>query len=140
MRTYSEARTLADAGVTEIAGYAGGRTRKVSFEHRARGDVAARIFQTDVVTWHADGTATVNLIGPNREGNGFPGMSKTELFTTPSTFDGIAAALGIDRARVGKVRGVPYVNGHDLSHGTATLSAEELSPFARPSEKNEGGA
>lgn len=126
MRNHAEAKVLADAGATEIAGYAGGRSRRIAFEHRKGGDVAARIFQTDIVTWHPDGTATVNIIGPNREGDGFPGASKTEVFTTPSTFDGIAAALGISRARVGMVRKVPFVNGHNISLGRVTLTADEI--------------
>lgn len=125
-RTYTDARTLADAGVTEIAGYAGGRTRRVAFEHRDGGKVAARLFQTDVVTWHPDGSVTVNLIGPNPEGHGFPGMSPTKLWTTPSTFDGIAAALDISRARAGMVKGVPHVNGANLSTGSHTFAAGEI--------------
>ena len=128
MRSITEATTLADAGVTEIAGYAGGRTRRVCFEHRQGGDVAARLFQTDIVTWHPDGSVTVNIEGPNNEGQGFPGMSPTKLYATPSTFDGIAAALNISRARVGTVKRVPYVNGHDLSRGAVTLPASEVSP------------
>ena len=123
LRTYAEARALADARVTEIAGYAGGRSRRIAFEHRDGGDVAARLFQTDVVTWHPGGTVTVNLIGPNPEGQGFPGMSATKLWTTPSTFDGIAAALNISRARVGMVKRVPYVNGASLATGRVVLDA-----------------
>ncbi len=110
IRTRAQAETLAEAGVTEIAGYAGGRTRRVCFEPREGGDIAARIFETDVVTWHPDGSITVATGGYN----------------TPSTFDGIAAALGIDRARVGTVKKVPYVNGHNLSTGRATLTAAEV--------------
>ena len=106
IRTYDEAKTLADAGVTEIASYAGGRTRRVSFEHRAGGKVAARIYQTDIVTWLPEGKVIV----------------KTGGYNTPSTFDGIAAALGISRARVGMVKKVPYVNGINLSSGIATIT------------------
>lgn len=98
MRTYEEARVLADAGVTEIAGHAGGRTRRVSFEHRDGGAVAARLFQTDVVTFYPD-TFAVYLNG----------------YVTPSTFDGIAAALGIQRAAVGTRKGVPHLHGTELS-------------------------
>lgn len=114
MRNHTEATTLANAKVTEIAGYAGGRTRRIAFEHRQGGVVAARLFQTDIVTWYADGTIKVNILGPNNEG-GFPGTSPTKLWATPSTFDGIAAALNIDRARVGMVKKVPYVNGQNLA-------------------------
>lgn len=108
MRTHPEARTLAEANVTEIAGYAGGRTRRIAFEHRPGNRVAARIFQTDIVTWSPDGTITIATGG----------------FNTLSTFDGIAAALNISRARVGMVKGTPYVNGADLSSGTVTLNAD----------------
>ena len=126
MRNYENAKLLADAKVTEISGYAGGKSRRISFHNRANGDVAAQLFSTDIVTWHADGTATVCIIGPNRDGAGFPGMTKTEIFATPSSFDGISAALDISRARVGNVKRVPYVNGHELSTGTATLSSSEI--------------
>lgn len=128
-RTYADAAALARAGVTEIAGYSGGRTRRVCFEERPSIDpaantlpnIAARAFQTDVVIWHPDGRVTVNLIGPNPEGHGSPGMSPTKLWTTPSTFDAIAAALDISRARVGMHKKVPYCNGADLSGGSHTF-------------------
>lgn len=107
MRTRTEALALADARVTEIAGYAGGRTRRIVFERGPGNSVHARIFATDVVTWMPDGSIIVNTGGYN----------------TPSTFDGIAAALGISRANVGMVKGVPYVWGHDLSSTKVTLPA-----------------
>jgi hypothetical protein len=122
MRNHIEATTLADATVTEIAGYAGGRTRRVSFHNVTDGTVIARMFKTDIVTWHPDGKITVCILGPNDEGHGFPGMSPTKVFATISSFDGIAAALDISRARVGMVKRVPYINGLDLSGGTVTFT------------------
>ena len=129
MRTHAEAVTLAEAKVTEVAGHAGGRTRRIAFEFRTPAPngphtgapvVAARLFETDVVTWHPDGSITVNIVGPNDE-SGFPGTSKTKLWATPSTFDGIAAALNISRSTVGTVKKIPYVLGNDLSSGSYTF-------------------
>ena len=96
LRTFEQAKTLADAGATEIAGYTGGWTRRISFEHRADGGVAARLFRTDVVTFYPD-HFTVDLGG----------------YVTMSTFDGIAAALGVQRGTgsIGTVRKVPHVLG-----------------------------
>ena len=105
LRDYAAAAALADAGVTEIASYAGGRSRRVYFEHRDGGKIAARMFQTDIVVWDREGRATVAIGGYN----------------ILSTFDGIAAALGISRARVGMVKKVPYVNGANLSDGSVVL-------------------
>lgn len=98
MRDYNEARVLADEGVTAIAGSAGGRTRWVSFEHRDGGAVAARIFKTDVVTFYPDRFEV-----------------RTGGYITPSTFDGIAAALNVSRGVVGTVKKVPYLMGVELS-------------------------
>jgi hypothetical protein len=107
-RTYEQARTLADAGVTEISGYNGGRTRRVCFEHRSD-HVAARLFQTNIVEFHPDKI-----------------IVSTGGWNTQSTFDGIAAALGIDRARVGTVKRVPYCNGKRLDQGPVVFTYEEL--------------
>lgn len=104
-RTYADAVTLASAGVTEVAGFAGGKARRVVFHTPGDGTVRARIFQTDVVTWRPE-TVTVNTGGYN----------------TLSTFDGIAAALGISRARVGMRKGVPYVNGAMIDPTTHTVT------------------
>jgi hypothetical protein len=96
IRTFEQAKALADAGATEIAGYAYGWTRRISFEHRPDGGVAARLFRTDVVTFHPD-HFTVDLNG----------------YVTVSTFDGIAAALGIPRGHTfcGTVSKIPHVLG-----------------------------
>lgn len=107
IRTYSDAATLASAGVSEIASYAGGKTRRVTFHTPGDGTVRARIYQTDVITWRPD-TVTVNTGGYN----------------TLSTFDGIAAALGISRARVGMRKGVPYVNGAKIDPTTHTVTLD----------------
>lgn len=115
MRDYNEARTLADAGVTEIAGFAGGRTRRVCFEHRYGGAVAARIFKTDVVTFYPDRFEV-----------------RTGGYVTLSTFDGIAAALNVSRAVVGKHEHVPYLMGVELStdaDGVTTHRYGQAQPY-----------
>lgn len=113
MRTFTDAQALARAGVTEIAGYAGGRTRRVSFRFTEDGNVAARMFQTDIVTFTPD-HVVVRLGG----------------YVTLSTFDGISAALDVSRAVVGKVKGIPYVMGHVLDpQGDNTLPYLESQPY-----------
>lgn len=106
-RTYADAVTLASAGVTEIAGYAGGKTRRITFHAPGDGTIRARMFQTDIVTWRPE-TVTVNTGG----------------YYTPSTFDGIAAALGISRARVGMRKKAPYVNGAEIDRATHTVTLD----------------
>jgi len=108
-RTYADAATLAGAGVTEIAGYAGGRTRRIAFHTPGDGTVRARMFQTDIVTWHPD-RVTIDTGG----------------YFTVSTFDGIAAALNISRARVGMVKRVPYVNGARIDPETCRVTLDIL--------------
>lgn len=104
-RTYAEAVVLASAGVTEIASYAGGKSRRVTFHTPGDGTVRARLYQTDIVTWRPE-TVTITTGG----------------YYTVSTFDGIAAALGISRARVGMRKGVPYVNGAMIDPMTHTVT------------------
>ena len=96
IRTYMEALTLANQDAVDVAGYAGGWTRRICYEHRPDGGVAARLFRTDVVTFYPD-HFTVDLGG----------------YVTMSTFDGIAAALGVQRGTgsIGTVRKVPHVLG-----------------------------
>lgn len=91
MRTYEEAVALAAAGVTEVASHTNGRTKRVAFRFDGEG-VAVRMFQTDIVRFRPE-DIVVNMGG----------------YVTPSTFDGIAAALGIQRAFVGTRKGVPHL-------------------------------
>ena len=88
-RTFTEALTL--AGSSQIGSYSGGRTKRVVFE--SRGDaVAARLFRTDIITWHPDGRIVLDNGGWN----------------TPTTYDGMAVALGISRSAIGTRRYVPH--------------------------------
>ena len=50
MRTYTEAKVLADAKVTEIGSFAGGKARRVLFLHDGE-NATARMYKTEIVTW-----------------------------------------------------------------------------------------
>lgn len=95
MRTHTQASLLADVFETEVGTRAGGRTRKIYYEKRLLSEIAARIYQTDVVTWRPDGTIVLNTGG----------------WDTPTTFDAIAAALGVSRGAIGTRNKVPHWNG-----------------------------
>jgi hypothetical protein len=117
-RAYDEARAL--VGSSEHAGYAGGRSRYVTFEERPRFDgsldIAARMFATDIVTWHPDGQIVLDTGG----------------YSTPSTFDGMVTALGIPRSAIGTRQYVPHycsipfdlTRGLYRDHYTLTINPE----------------
>lgn len=94
MRSYSEAAELAANRVTEIASHAGGRTRRVMFLRDGK-DVVARMYRTDIVTWRPDGSVLLDTGG----------------WHTPSTFDGMAAALDVPRSCIGTRSHIPHFNG-----------------------------
>lgn len=98
MRTYAEAQAL--VGTSELVGYAGGRSRYVTFTDAGEGRVEARMFDTAVVTFTPDGVEI-----------------RTGGYVTPSTFDGIAGALNLGRIAAGTVKRVPYVLGHRMTEG-----------------------
>jgi hypothetical protein len=119
MRTYSEARALVGTGAHAVSS-AGGWRRYIHFESRPSrilddqpdSIVAARMFSTDIVTWHPDGRIVLDTGG----------------WSTPSTFDGMAAALGIQRAFIGTRKHVPhFVNTpfDNPGHMTLTIHPEE---------------
>jgi hypothetical protein len=63
---YAEALAIANrekpARPTELVSNAGGRARYATFRLDGE-DVVARIFKTDIVRWHTDGTVTLNSGG-----------------------------------------------------------------------------
>jgi hypothetical protein len=94
VRTYDEARALVGSKPM-IASVTFGRYRYVHYETRDGGAIAARLFETDIVTWHPDGRVVLDTNGWN----------------TPTTFDGMATALGIQRVGIGTRRYVPHLFG-----------------------------
>lgn len=95
MRTYVEAKSLADNRVSEIGSYAGGKTRRVLFLPGPDGTVTARIYKTDIVTWYPDGRVLID----------------TGDYNTLSTFDGMSAALNIPREAIGMRNKAPHFYG-----------------------------
>lgn len=98
MRSYDDARS--QVGTAMEAGNAGGRTRWLRWESNEDGAVSAVLFKTPVVTFY-----------PTRV------EVRTGGYVTPTTFDGIATALGIARWKVGTIKRVPYVLRHRMSEG-----------------------
>lgn len=114
MRSYNEARAL--IGTTEQASYAGGRTRYIKFEENTDGSVGVVMFHTEIVTFYPE---RVEI--------------RTDGFVSPSTFDGIATALGVARSIVGTRKRVPYYGVARMSEGmqlgyTGELLAEGTEP------------
>lgn len=97
MRTYQEARAL--IGQRLKASSTNGRTRWVKFEEIV-GGVAVSMFHTDIVKFYP---THVEIY--------------TEGFVTPSTFDGIATALGMSRSVVGTVKREPFLLGCRMTEG-----------------------
>lgn len=66
MIKYAEALEIANrakpARPTELVSNAGGRARYTTFRIDGE-DVVARLFRTDIVRWHTDGTVTLNSGG-----------------------------------------------------------------------------
>jgi hypothetical protein len=95
MRTYVEALTL--AGTKTECSTSGGRTRYLTWDRLATTTpaVEALLFGTPVVTFWPD---FVEI--------------RTAGFLTPTTFDGIAAAIFVPRCEVGTRKRVPLILGH----------------------------
>lgn len=100
MRTYKEARAL--AGQRLEASNTNGRTKYISFE------------------LHDDGTVTVDLLGTRIVAFYRTGVEiHTGGYVTPTTFDGIATALNVQRGRTwcGTVKRVPFLLWHRMTEG-----------------------
>lgn len=96
MRTYNEA--LALAGTKVPYSFAGGRTRFATWA-RDGGDVTCSIYGNAVVTFHADGSASLDACSHH----------------TASTVDAIAYALGAAQCgALGRVGGVVHYRGVPL--------------------------
>lgn len=89
-RTYDEARAL--VGTTEVASYSGGWRRYVHYEDGFNDVVVARLFATNIVTWHPDGRIVLDNGG----------------HSTLTTYDAMAVALSVGRAFIGTRAYVPH--------------------------------
>lgn len=98
MRSFEEAKALVGSGVEFHAPGRGSR-RLVHFEDRGP-YVSARVSDTDVVVFQPGGLRLY-----------------TGGFVTPTTFEAIAAALGVPRSVVGTVNRIPQVFGHTFREG-----------------------
>lgn len=102
MRTYDRARAL--IGTSVEASWTNGRVKRVVFREAPNGDVCADLLGTTVVKFTPDRV-----------------ILRTGGYVTPTTFDGIAAALAIGRGdrTCGTHKRVPYVLWHRLREGMA---------------------
>ena len=123
MRSYDDARKL--IGQKMEASTTNGRTRWIKFEENTDGSVAVVMFHTEIVTFYPEHLDV-----------------QTEGFVTPSTFDGIATALGVSRICVGTVKREPFLFGHRMSEGMrldyagAVISGgRELTPMTLPRKR-----